>query len=287
MTHRTLNLVVVSVWLSSAAVVFGQQPADLVLTNGKIVTVDDRFTIAQAVAVRGDRIVAVGANAEVSRLAGATTRRIDLGGRTVTPGLIDNHMHLLRGATTWMRELRFDGVESRKKAIDLIQARAKAEGPGAWVFNIGGWAHQQFADDPKPFTREELDRIAPDNPVALQESYYQVFLNSKGLHEFGIEANAPDPKDFVTGSIMRDASGKPTGVIKGDIAATRPVAARSGTAAPTSCGDIPRDARRCRTVDASGRTRPAPAPRPPTATPRTAHRVARGRDAPGGRGPRS
>jgi len=216
----------------TAAMLAQQPPPDLILSNGKIVTVDDRFTIAQAVAVRGDRIVAVGANAEVARLAGATTRRIDLGGRTVTPGLIDNHMHLLRGATTWMRELRFDGVESRKKAIELIQARAKAEGAGAWVFNIGGWAHQQFADDPKPFTRGELDRIAPDNPVALQESYYQVFLNTRALHEFGIEANAPDPKDFVPGSIMRDASGTPTGIIKGDIAATRPVAARLPTVAP-------------------------------------------------------
>ena len=226
---------VVGAWLAvvGAGAMHAQQaPPDLILSNGKIVTVDDRFTIAQAVAIRGDRIVAVGANAEVGRLAGAATRRIDLGGRTVTPGLIDNHMHLLRGATTWMRELRFDGVESRKKAIDLIQARAKAEGAGAWVFNIGGWAHQQFADDPKPFTREELDRIAPDNPVALQESYYQVFLNSRALHEFGIEANAPDPKDFVAGSIMRDASGKPTGVIKGDIAATRPVAARLPKVAP-------------------------------------------------------
>jgi len=234
MTNTRL-VAAVGAWFAvvSAGAMHAQQaPPDLILSNGKIVTVDDRFTIAQAVAVRGDRIVAVGANAEISRLAGATTRRIDLGGRTVTPGLIDNHMHLLRGATTWMRELRFDGVESRKKAIDLIQARAKAEGPGAWVFNIGGWAHQQFADDPKPFTREELDRIAPDNPVALQESYYQVFLNSKGLHEFGIEANAPDPKDFVAGSIMRDASGKPTGVIKGDIAATRPVAARLPKVAP-------------------------------------------------------
>ena len=86
--------------------------------------------------------------------------------------------------------------------------------------------HGQFADDPKPFTREELDRIAPDNPVALQESYYQVFLNSRGLKAFGIEPNAPDPSDFVKGSIMRDAAGKPTGVIRGDIAATRPVAAR-------------------------------------------------------------
>ena len=131
-------------------------------------------------------------------------------------------MHLLRAGNTWLKELRFDGVESRKQAIEMVRARAKAEGPGGWVFNIGGWAHQQFADDPKPFTRDELDRIAPDNPVALQESYYQVFLNSRALKAFGIEANAPDPMDFVKGSIMRDAAGKPTGVIKGDIAATRP-----------------------------------------------------------------
>ena len=225
MTHRTLKLAFVGVWLS-ASVALAQQPADLVLVNGKIVTVDDRFTIAQALAVRGDRIVAVGTNAEIGKLAGAGTRRIDLGGRTVTPGLIDNHMHLLRGATTWTKELRFDGIESRKQAIELIHGRAKTVGAGGWVFNIGGWAHQQFADDPKPFTREELDRIAPDNPVALQESYYQIFLNSRALKEFGIEAGAPDPKDFVKGSIERDAAGKPTGIIRGDIAATRPVAAR-------------------------------------------------------------
>jgi predicted amidohydrolase YtcJ len=108
----------------------------------------------------------------------------------------------------------------------MIRAQAKQVGPGQWVFNIGGWATAQFTDDPKPFTREELDRIAPDNPVALQESYYQVFLNSRGLEAFGIEPNAPDPSDFVKGTIMRDAAGTPTGVIRGDIAATRPVAAR-------------------------------------------------------------
>jgi hypothetical protein len=212
---------------SGVHVLRAQQPApDLVLTNGKIITVDERFTIAQAVAIRGDRIVAVGSNAEIGRLAGSGARRIDLGGRAVTPGLIDNHMHLLRAGTTWLRELRFDGVESRRQAIELVRARAKAEGPGGWVFNIGGWAHQQFADDPKPFTREELDKIAPENPVALQESYYQVFLNSRALKEFGIEQGVPDPKDFVKGSILRDESGRPTGVIRGDIAATRPVAAR-------------------------------------------------------------
>ena len=233
MTRRTLTVAVVGMLVAGAAAISmlsafaqGAITADLILSNGKIVTVDDRFTIAQAVAIKGNRIVAIGANQEMDRLAAPNARRINLRGRTVIPGLIDNHNHLLRAATTWPLELRFDGVGTRKKAIEMIRARGKQVGPGQWVFNIGGWATAQFTDDPKPFTREELDQIAPDNPVALQESYYQVFLNSRGLKAFGIEPSAPDPSDFVKGSIMRDAAGTPTGVIRGDIAATRPVAAR-------------------------------------------------------------
>lgn len=220
-------------WGAAAAAQMPATPlADLVLTNGKIVTVDERFTIAQAVAVKGERIVSVGTNQDILRLAGPNTRRIDLQGRTVIPGVIDNHMHLLRAASTWQLELRFDGVYSRKVAIDMIRARAASVGAGQWVFNIGGWTTAQLADDAKAFTREELDRIAPDNPVALQESYYQVFLNSRGLEAFGIRAGAPDPEDFVKGSIQRDSAGRPTGVIRGDIAATRPVAARLPRVAP-------------------------------------------------------
>jgi predicted amidohydrolase YtcJ len=230
---RKGGMVLLLVIAGATGMLRAQRPVpDLVLSNGKIITVDERFTIAQAVAIKGDRIVAVGTNQEMARLAGPNTRRIDLAGRSVIPGLIDNHMHLLRAATTWLRELRFDGVESRKKAIEMLRARAKAAGPEGWVYDIGGWSHQQFADDPKPFTREELDQIAPSNPVALQESYYQVFLNSRALQAFGIETNAPDPPDFVKGSIMRDAQGRPTGVIRGDIAATRPVAARLPKVAP-------------------------------------------------------
>jgi predicted amidohydrolase YtcJ len=222
-----------AVLFAIAGLLCAQQPApDLILSNGKIITVDERFRIAQAVAIQGDRIVAVGTNQEMAQLAGTNTRRIDLMGRAVTPGLIDNHMHLLRAATTWLRELRFDGVDSRKQAIEMLRARLKTTGAGEWVYNIGGWTHQQFADDPKPFTREELDQMAPDNPVALQESYYQVFLNSRALQALGIEANAPDPQEFVKGSIMRDANGKPTGVIRGDIPATRPVAAKLPKVAP-------------------------------------------------------
>src|SRR6516162_2036460 len=108
----------------AGAMVRAQQPApDLVLLNGKIVTVDDRFAIAQAVAVRGDRIVAVGTTEQITHLAGGGTRRIDLRGRTVIPGLIDNHMHLLRAGTTWKWEVRWDGIGSRKVALDMLRAR--------------------------------------------------------------------------------------------------------------------------------------------------------------------
>jgi predicted amidohydrolase YtcJ len=234
--RRIVRAAIVGVVLAGAGaltLVRAQQGApDLILENGKIVTVDERFSISQAVAIRGDRFVALGTNQEITQLAGPSTRRVQLGGRTVIPGLIDNHIHLLRAGNTWQQELRFDGVESRKRAIELIRARATAGGPGSWVYNIGGWAHQQFADNPAPFTRAELDQIAPSNPVALQESYYQVFLNSLALKAWGIEAGKPDPSDFVRGSIMRDAAGAPTGIIKGDIAATRPVAARLPKVAP-------------------------------------------------------
>jgi len=210
-----------------AATSLGAQPApDLVLSNGKLITVDERFTVASAVAIQGDRIVAVGSNEEMARLAGPNTRTVNLRGRAVIPGLIDNHIHLLRAATTWLRETRFDGVDSRKLAIELLRAQAKKLGPGEWVYNIGGWTTQQFTDDPRPFTREELDKIAPDNPVSLQESYFQVFLNSRALQALGITPGSPDPPEFVKGSIVRDASGNPTGVIRGDIPVTRPVAAK-------------------------------------------------------------
>jgi len=228
----TRRIVIVCVAFA-VAMLRAQSPApDLILSNGKVITVDERFTVAQAVAIHGDRITAVGTNQEITRLAGPNTTKIDLKGRAVIPGLIDNHMHLLRAAATWLRETRFDGVQSRKQAIEMLRARAKAIGPGEWVYNIGGWTHQQFVDDPKPFTREELDNIAPDNPMALQESYYQIFLNSRALKILKIEANVPDPQGFQPGWILRDAAGSPTGIVRGDIAATRAVTSKLPRVAP-------------------------------------------------------
>ena len=103
-------------------------PADTILTNGKIITVDETFSIAQAVAVRGSRIVAVGTNQEITRLAGPNTRRIDLRGRSVVPGLIDNHAHFQEEGEYWTLEQRLDGVDTRKQALALLVAKAQGEG---------------------------------------------------------------------------------------------------------------------------------------------------------------
>jgi predicted amidohydrolase YtcJ len=197
--------------MAGASAMSAQQAAspDTILLNGKIITVDDRFSIAQAVAIRGDRFSAVGTNEEITKLAGANTRRIDLRGRTVTPGLIDNHGHFMEEGAYWQLELRLDGVDSRKQAIALIQERAKAKGPGQWVYTLGGWSPDQFADDPRPFTREELDKVAPANPVFLQFTREETYVNSRAIEAVGLDKiNEP--------WVVRDGSGRPTGVIRGD-----------------------------------------------------------------------
>ena len=211
MTATTLKVSFAGVLLAIASTAFlsAQQSApDLILTNGKIITVDERFSIAQAAAVRGDRIVAVGTTADVSRLAASNTRRIDLRGRSVIPGLIDNHMHLLRAGATWQWEVRWDGVGARKQALDLLRARVKTAKRGEWVYTLGGWTIDQFADDSRPFTREELDEIAPDNPVLLQASYYETYVNSQALRALGIDEKTKDAW------VIRDSAGKPTGRIE-------------------------------------------------------------------------
>ena len=203
LTLVTLTLV------SAVSTLPAQQPApDVIFSNGKIITVDERFSLAQAVAIRGDRIVAVGSDAEVSKLASPATRRIDLRGRAVIPGLIDNHMHLTRYGTTWQWEVRWDGIGSRAAALEKLRARAKTVAPGEWIYNLGGWAIEQFADDSRPFTREELDKVAPNNPVLLQASYYEAYLNSRALSQLGIDDKNPS-NDWV----VRDSAGRPTGRI--------------------------------------------------------------------------
>lgn len=184
-----------------------QQPvADVILSNGKIITVDERFTIAQAVAVRGERIMAVGTNQEIARLAGPNTRRIDLRGRAVVPGLIDNHAHFMEEGVLWTDELRLDGIETRKQAIEMMRAKAAAIPADRWVYVLGGWSPDQFTDDKRPFTRAELDKIVSTRPVLLQFTRAETYLNSRAIEAIGLEKM----KDAF---IRRDASGRSTGVV--------------------------------------------------------------------------
>ena len=212
MKRLTWGIAAIGILLSTAglgSILHAQQSApDLILSNGKIITVDERFSIAQAAAIRGDRIVAVGGNQEIAKLAGPSTRKIDLKGKAVIPGLIDNHMHLLRGGTTWQYEVRLDGVTTRKQALELLNARAKALGPGQWVYTMGGFAREQFTDDSKAFTREELDKAFPNNPVALQESYYRMSVNTQAMQAMGIDDKSTG--DVGQGNIGRVAAKLPT-----------------------------------------------------------------------------
>jgi len=200
-------LVALFVGLSAAA---SAQTADLVLVNGKIVTVDDRFTIAQALAIRGQRIVAVGSNAEIEKLKGASTRVIDLAGRTVIPGLIDNHSHWIRAAEH--NELRFDGVTSRQRALKMVADRLGATPAGEWIVVLGGWSEEQFTDEPRGFPLAELDRIAPHHPVVLQSVYNHSYLNGAALKAANIDERTADPPN---GRIEKDATGKLAGVVRG------------------------------------------------------------------------
>jgi predicted amidohydrolase YtcJ len=195
---------------AAAAGPAGAQAPDTVLVNGKIVTVDDRFTIAQALAIKGERILKVGTTAEVEALRGPQTRVIDLAGRTVIPGLIDNHAHWVRAAEH--DELRFDGVTSRQQALKMLADRVHSVPAGQWIVVLGGWSEEQFTDEPRGFSLEELDRIAPNNPVVLQAVYNHSYLNSVALIAAKIDAGTPDPQG---GRIEKDAGGKPTGLVRG------------------------------------------------------------------------
>jgi predicted amidohydrolase YtcJ len=206
---KTIRVLAV-LWLSAIASAFAADPADTILVNGRIVTVDDGFTIAQGVAIRGERFVAVGNNADVLELQGRGTKVIDLKKQTVIPGLIDNHAHFIRAPEH--EEMRLDGVASRKRALEMLSERVRAARPGEWIVTLGGWSEEQFTDDPRGFSLEELDRIAPANPVVLQAVYTQSYLNTAALKGAGIDAGTPDPRG---GRIEKDASGNPTGVVRG------------------------------------------------------------------------
>ena len=187
------------------------QPADTVLLNGKVLVGDDPFTIRAALAVRGDRILAAGGNAEILKLKGKNTRVIDLKGRTVIPGLIDSHMHAVRAALSFATEVNWIGAQTLEEALARIRDGAKRAGPGGWLIVAGGWTDQQFREKRRP-TQAELAAAAPGNPVYVQWFYAWAMLTQPAYDALKIRSDADLPAGL---KMERDAAGQPTGAVTG------------------------------------------------------------------------
>ena len=183
--------------------------ADLILFNGKITTLDRQNPQAQAIAIRGDRFVAAGTEQDVVRLAAANTARIDLKGRRVIPGLIDSHMHIIRGGLNYNMELRWDGVRSLSDAMRMLKEQVARTPAPQWVRVVGGFTAHQFAEKRLP-TLDEINAVAPDTPVFLLHLYDRALLNRAAVRAVGYTKDTPD---FPGGEIVRGTSGEPTGLL--------------------------------------------------------------------------
>ena len=188
------------------------QPADLVLVHGKIVTLDAKSTVAEALAIQGERIVAVGSFAKLKPLIAKTTRVIDLHGRTVVPGLIDSHMHAIRAALSFSTEVNWIGARSIPEALRRLGAAATAAKSGSWLIVAGGWTPEQFAENRRP-TQEEIAAAGGDHPVYIQLFYGWAMLNPRGFEELRIHEDSDVPP---AGKLDRDAGGNRTGGITGN-----------------------------------------------------------------------
>ncbi|WP_186169690.1 amidohydrolase [Burkholderia gladioli] len=185
-----------------------KQP-DLILHNGRITTLDRARPVVSAVAIADGSFIAVGDDAEIMPLAGDATRVIDLQGRPVLPGLIDNHLHLIRGGLNYNMELRWDGVPSLALAMEMLKQQVAVTPAPQWVRVVGGFTEHQFVEKRLP-TIEELNAAAPDTPVFILHLYDRALLNAAALRVVGYTRDTPEPPG---GTILRDAAGNPTGLL--------------------------------------------------------------------------
>ena len=202
-------LLICLAWISAA-------PASaerLLLTHGRIVTLDDRSQIAEALLVEEGRIAQVGTDAALRAGLPAGVREIDLGGRTVIPGLIDSHIHAVRAGLTFSKEVNWIGATSLREALARMSAVAARTKPGAWVVVPGGWNVQQFEEKRLP-TQTEIEAAAPDHPVYVQMSYAGALLSRSGFEALRIARDEDLPAN---GRFERDPQGRMTGWVSGDL----------------------------------------------------------------------
>ena len=182
---------------------------DVIFHNGQITTLNKSQPVADAVAVKDGKFIAVGTDAEVLALAGSGTRKIDLQKRSVLPGLCDNHTHVIRGGLNYNLELRWDGVRSLADAMAMLKAQVANTPAPQWVRVVGGFTEHQFVEKRLP-TLEEINAVAPDTPVFLLHLYDRALLNGAALRAVGYTKDTPEPPG---GEIVRDSGGNPVGLL--------------------------------------------------------------------------
>jgi predicted amidohydrolase YtcJ len=182
---------------------------DLILHHGLVSTLDRSNPTASAIAITGGLFSAVGNDRDVMRLAGAKTRTVDLHGLRVLPGLIDNHLHIIRGGLNFNMELRWDGVRSLADAMSMLKRQIAVTPAPQWVRVVGGFSAHQYAEKRLP-TLEEINEIAPDTPVFLLHLYDRALLNGAALRACGYTKDTPEP---LGGQIIRSSAGEPTGLL--------------------------------------------------------------------------
>src|SRR5579862_5379847 len=182
---------------------------DMILYRGLFTTLDRSNPTASAVAIEGGSFTAVGSDQEIMKLRGPSTKVIDLRGRRVLPGLIDGHLHIIRGGLNFNMELRWDGVWSLADAMAMLKKQVAITPPPQWVRVVGGFTEHQFAEKRLP-TIEELNAVAPDTPVFLLHLYDRAILNAAALRAVGYTKETPNPPG---GEIVHDQSGNPTGLL--------------------------------------------------------------------------
>jgi predicted amidohydrolase YtcJ len=189
------------------------QAATLVLTNGRIVTMETAPAEVQALAIRGDRIAAVGSAAEIKRYIGQGTEVIDLKGQLAIPGFIESHGHFT-GVGQAQLNLNLMKTTSWQEIVAMVGQAAKAAKPGEWIYGRG-WHQEKWTAKPEPNvegfpTHESLSRVSPNNPVLLTHaSGHASFANAKAMELSGVSGQTPNPPG---GDFLKDAHGNPTGL---------------------------------------------------------------------------
>ena len=209
---KAIAILGVGMCLAGVTQAVAEQPGvsspDLVLVNGKILTMDPGSTIAEALAVRDGKILAVGTNAAIKLLQGAQTQVIDLAGKTVVPGMIDTHAHF-KAAGLAEYVVNMSRAKTVPEALNAIKAFAAKKKPGEWIIG-GAWHPPSQLAEKRYLTRQEIDSAAPDNPVYLRTVGHFSMANTLALQNVGVDKRTADPGG---GSFERDASGELTGVL--------------------------------------------------------------------------